>query len=146
MELAAFEILWIGFFFLLAGALIAYTRPSLVDNVFTISGRKKSGLALAFILMLFLFVVLVTAQNTLERFANSSDEYAYLFQADLLSKGRLWEPAHDLPDFFYVNNLVANDGILLSPFLPGWPLFLSAAQGMGVPPVYVNPVLGLLAL
>ena len=146
MELTAFEILWIGFFFLLAGALIVYPRPSLLDNVFNIGAKKKRGLVLAFILMLFVFVVLVTAQNTLDRFANSSDEYAYLFQADLLSKGRLWEPAHDLPDFFYVNNLVANDGILLSPFPPGWPLFLSAAQGMGIPPVFVNPVLGLLAL
>jgi len=45
------------------------------------------------------------SKRTLEAFPNSSDEYVYLFQASTMSKGKLWESAHDLPNFFFFNHI-----------------------------------------
>lgn len=146
VELAASEILWIGFFFLTASILMVYLKTSVLERIFEGSRKIRSGHAAMLLCSLFFVVALVTGNNTLERFANSSDEYSYIFQAGLMSKGKLWEAAHDLPDFFYQNNIVQNDGILLSPFRPGWPMFMSAAFEAGIPPFWVNPILGVLAL
>ena len=90
----------------------------------------------------FLFMTIFIARDTLEQFPNSSDEYAYLVQAEMFSRGKLWEGAHDLPDFFYYNNIAQHEGILISRFPPGWPLFLSIAFEIDMPSSLVNPILG----
>lgn len=146
VELAASEILWIGFFFLIASLLMTYFKSSALERVFDRAVTFRTRYLVFFLCTVFFLLAVGTGDYTLERFANSSDEYSYLFQAGLMSKGRIWQVAHDLPDFFYQNNIVQNDGIQLSPFRPGWSMILSAAFELGIPPFLINPILGLLAL
>jgi hypothetical protein len=146
VDLAASEILWIGFFFLMAFLLMAYCKSSALENIFDRTSKIRSSHLAFFLCTAFFVITVCTSTSTLDRFANSSDEYSYLLEARLMSKGRIWQVAHDLPDFFYQNNVVQNDGILLSPFRPGWSMILSAAFEIAISPAWVNPILGLLAL
>lgn len=146
VRLAASEVLWIGFFFLLACVLMVYPFHARLERVMRMGVSIRSHSFVILVLFAFFITTLCISVNTLEQFPNSSDEYAYLFQAEMFSRGKLWVPAHDLPDFFYHNNITEYEGILVSRFSPGWPLFLSAAFEAGIPACLINPALGLLTL
>ena len=60
------------------------------------------------------------------------DEIGYLFQARLLSEGRLSAQSHVLPEFFNFRFLV-NDGRWFSLFQPGWPLAMVPFVWLGLP-------------
>lgn len=87
-------------------------------------------------------------QFVLLDFANSGDEYLYLFQAHTLSAGRLWHAAADLTtsDLFVTNYMATGSGRMYGTFPPGWPLALAAALAAGCPVWLVNPVLGAVTL
>jgi hypothetical protein len=139
------EILWVGFLLILTLVLALYPSRAALENFLNFRTRKA-----VFYMMLigsaFFFVTIFIARDTLEQFPNSSDEYAYLVQAEMFSRGKLWEAAHDLPDFFYYNNIAQHEGILISRFPPGWPLLLSTAFEVGMPSSLVNPILGIVTL
>lgn len=88
----------------------------------------------------------MVAYHTLEKFPNSSDEYAYVFQAETMSEGKLWKQAHELPDFFFFNNIAQKDGIRAGRFPPGWPGVMAIFMFAGIPAYLVNPLLGLISL
>lgn len=140
------EILWLGFFCLLTFLLMAYPSHAGLLSFFNIRSANKAIFYMMLIASAFFLATVLISGKTLEQFPNSSDEYAYLFQAEMFSRGKLWEPAHDLPDFFYSNNITQYDGVLVSRFPPGWPLLLSQAFEIGLQPWLVNPVLGLVTL
>ncbi|MBI2835875.1 MAG: glycosyltransferase family 39 protein, partial [Acidobacteria bacterium] len=75
-------------------------------------------------------------------FPNSGDEYSYLYQAQTLAAGRLWNAPHPLQSFFETNHIVECDHKLFGVFPPGWPLVLALMQVMRFPPWLVNPLLG----
>ena len=79
-------------------------------------------------------------------FPNSGDEYAYLYQAQTLAAGRLWNTPLEPPDVFYFNYIVQEPGRVFGSFPVGWPLALAAALRLGLPAWLVNPVLGALTL
>ena len=144
--LARTEILWLGFFFLLTVILAAYPSQTALLNVLQVRNKTKGLYYMMLISFVFFIATLWVGKNTLEHFPNSSDEYAYLFQAEMFSRGKLWERAHDLPGFFYHNNIPQHDGILVSRFPPGWPLILSSSFEVGIAPHLLNPILGLVTL
>ena len=146
VSLVSSEILWWAFFALLTCILVIYPSSGRFENVFKLGTKSCNSHLVILILFTFFVTTLYVSYNTLEYFPVSSNEYAYLFQAEMFSRGKYWEPAHDLPSFFYVHNLVQYDGILVSRFPPGWPLFLSVAFEIGIPPFIVNPVLGVFTL
>ncbi|HEU5146799.1 MAG TPA: glycosyltransferase family 39 protein [Chryseosolibacter sp.] len=140
------EILWLGFFFLFALLLYLYASPASLDNFINIRTRSKALYYMMLVASGFFLAAVFISDSVLEEFPNSSDEYAYLLQAEMFSRGKLWERAHDLPDFFYHINIAQHEGILVSRFPPGWPLILSIAFEIGLNPALMNPVLGLIAL
>jgi hypothetical protein len=140
------EILWVGFFLLLSFLLIAYPEKASLDNFFNIRLKNKAIFYMMLITSAFFLTTVFISSGILEDFPNSSDEYAYLFQAEMISRGKLWERAHDLPDFFHNNNIAQFEGILVSRFPPGWPLVLSQAYQIGLDPALVNPLLAVLTL
>lgn len=79
----------------------------------------------------------------LQRFPNSADEYAYLFQAETLSQGRLWNEATPLPEHFAFIHLAVRDGKWVSRFPPGWPAMLAVFVWAGIPTWLLNPLLAL---
>ncbi|MEX2230985.1 MAG: glycosyltransferase family 39 protein [Cyclobacteriaceae bacterium] len=144
--IARTEILWLGSFFLLTFILAAYPSHAALDNFLNLRLKKKAVYYMMLVASAFFLTTVLIGSEILEQFPNSADEHAYLFQAEMFSCGKLWERAHDLPDFFFVNTIVQHDGILVSRFPPGWPLVLSAAFDAGLQPSLVNPLLGLLTL
>jgi hypothetical protein len=76
----------------------------------------------------------------LRAFPNSGDEYVYLFQADTLLAGRLWNPVDPLHKFFSFFHIFEKDGKWVGQYTPGWPLILAAGKFAAVPPYAVSPI------
>ena len=53
------------------------------------------------------------------------DETAYLFQAKIFARGRLWVDAPSLPEFFTHDHLIISDGRWFAKYPPLYPLLLS---------------------
>lgn len=82
----------------------------------------------------------------LQCFPNSADEYCYVYQAETLAAGRLYNQPHPLQDFFNSIHIAAKGGKLFSVYPPGWPILLAAAMRLHLPLWLVNPLLGTLSL
>lgn len=140
------EMLWLTGYFAFAWLFVRYMplfrTAQQIERSFT---SHQSLYATVIICASFASSIFIS-KRTLETFPNSSDEYVYLFQASALSKGKLWESAHDLPNFFFFNHIKQKDGIRVGRFPPGWPAVLSTAYFLGFPSYLVNPFLGLIAL
>ena len=93
-----------------------------------------------------LALLCATSYGVLLGFPNSADEYAYVFQADTLRAGRLWNEPHPRPEFFPSAHIALKDGKFLSRFPPGWPMVLAAAGDLGLPYGVVNPLLAACSL
>src|SRR5215207_5244086 len=78
----------------------------------------------------------------LQRFPNSSDEYADLYQAATLAEGRFSNAAPRVLEAFAFNYITQRGDRVFSTFPPGWPLALALAGGLHLPAWLVNPVCG----
>ena len=105
----------------------------------------RKGVALAGAPLLTLALVAIN-QFVLLDFPNSGDEYVYLYQAQTMAAGRLWNRSSLPPDVFALNYLVYDGGRVFGNFPPGWPLALALALVLHVPPWLVNPLLGSLTI
>ena len=94
----------------------------------------------------YLLIVVGVGELVLQRFPNSGDEYAYLYQAATLAEGRLSNPAPPVPDAFAFNYITRRGDRVFSAFPPGWPLALTLAGVLRVPAWLVNPICGVLSL
>lgn len=81
----------------------------------------------------------------LERFPNSGDENAYLWQAEAFALGAVTAPSPQPADAFRLSHIGDAGGRRFSKYPPGWPLLLSLGVRAGVPGA-VNPLLAALAL
>ena len=95
-----------------------------------------------------LIVLALTAINRfiLLGFPNSGDEYVYLYQAQTMAAGRLWNAPIEPADVFAFNYIVQEPGRVFGSFPVGWPLALAAALRLGLPAWSVNPIIGALTL
>lgn len=146
LHLAFSELLWISGFLLLTWVFGVYVPLNdFLEKVESRWSHFPIGFTAICVGVSFIASIVV-ADFSLEKFANSSDEYVYLYQAETMSKGKLWEKAHPLSDFFHFNHIAQKDGIQVGRFPPGWPAILAGAIASGIPPYLVNPILGLLSL
>ena len=60
-------------------------------------------------------------QFVLLNFPNSGDEYVYLYQAETMAAGRLWNPAPPSPEIFATNYVIQEPGRVFGSFPAGWP-------------------------
>src|SRR5688572_12465014 len=81
----------------------------------------------------------------LQGFANSGDEYAYLWQATAFSEGRVTAESPQPAAAFAQNHLGDAGNRRYSKYPPGWPLLLAVGARVGWPGL-VNPLLAALAL
>ena len=107
---------------------------------------RRQGLCLAAIAVVAFVVLSSVALFVLRDFPNSGDEYAYLYEAQTLALGRVWNPARPGQEYFETNYIFVRDEKVFSVFPPGWPLVLAGAYRLGVPSWSVNPLLGALSL
>lgn len=146
LNLVFSELLWITGFLFLTWIFVVYVPLLKVINQAERYAMTHSGVYVFVVISASFVLSVFISDRALERFANSSDEYAYLYQAQTMGNGKLWEFAHDLPEFFHFNHIAQKDGISVSRFPPGWPLILSTAYYFGFPANLVNPALGLITL
>ena len=81
----------------------------------------------------------------LQGFANSGDEYAYIWQATAFADGRVTAVSPQPSGAFKQNHLGDADNLRFSKYPPGWPLVLAAGTKVGWPGL-INPLLAALAL
>jgi Dolichyl-phosphate-mannose-protein mannosyltransferase len=81
-------------------------------------------------------------QSVLLNFPNSGDEYVYLYQAETMAAGRLWNQAPPSPEIFATNYVIQEPGRVFGSFPPGWPLALALALMLHLPAWLLNPLLG----
>jgi hypothetical protein len=119
-----------------------------IRNADAISARptEKTWRAAAALLVLVGGVGALLAVWILRGFANSGDEYGYLFEAQTFLAGRLWLPLQPGQEFFSFFHIIEGDGKLVSQYPPGWPAILAAFRVIGLPFWFVNPLLGALLL
>jgi hypothetical protein len=81
-------------------------------------------------------------------FANSGDEYAFLFQAETLLHGRLANPPPPDPVLFGQSYLFTALHGWVGQYLPGWPALIAMVEALSLPGWFATPLtsLGLLAL
>jgi hypothetical protein len=140
------EIVWIVALVVASAFLIR--RPDFNALFTSIEDRlvAKKHFALPVVCFAFVIITVFVATAGLEQFPNSADEYAYLFQAQQLSEGKLWDEVHPKHEFFEFHHLAHKDGKWVGRFPPGWPLLQSLAYILHIPPFIVNTLLGLLGL
>jgi hypothetical protein len=103
----------------------------------------RRRVAVAFVLAPATTVLLVAINRlVLLDFPNSGDEYNYLYEAQTLAAGRLWNPPPPVPELFATNYVVEEPTRAFSSFPFGWPVALALAIRLGLPPWLVNPLLG----
>jgi hypothetical protein len=81
----------------------------------------------------------------LERFPNSGDEFAYLWQASAFAAHEVTDTTPAPKEAFRLNHVGDINGMRFSKYPPGWPLLLAAGVALGAPGL-VNPLLAALAL
>ena len=62
---------------------------------------------------------------------NSGDEYSYVYFADTLRLGRLWNPAPADLELFRAYHVLVRDGRAFSQYPPGWPALLLPFRALG---------------
>src|SRR5690606_34156837 len=99
------EMLWWSFFLLLAWVFVFQL------SVVPLAMKLEKGLlsretrVLGTLMGVVMIFSLSVAVLTLDTFANSADEYVYLYQAETLAEGKLVEEAHPLGEYFLFNHI-----------------------------------------
>lgn len=113
-----------------------------IDQKLVQNSKVTVGVTVALFTILSVYV----AAYILDSFPNSADEYAYLFQAEAISRGKLWDTPHQLKDFFEFHHIAQINNMWIGRFPPGWPLVLAAAYVASIPTYMINVVLGAISL
>lgn len=140
------EMLWLSVFVFVAWALYVYVPLNKIFHGIEWRLVKYRNVFVPFVIITSFFMSLWIAYDTLEAFPNSSDEYAYLYQAKTMGEGKLVESSRSLPKFFHYNHIAQKDGVRVSRFPPGWPAVLSIAFWINISPFLINPILGAIGL
>jgi hypothetical protein len=78
--------------------------------------------------------------HVFEALPHIEDEVAYVWQANLLTDGRLIIPSPEYPKSFLVPFVIDHDGLRFGKYPPGWPAVLSLGVLLGLR-AWVNPLL-----
>lgn len=101
-----------------------------------------------FALLLSLLAVMGTffvAQNVFEEMAHLEDEFAYLWQAQILTEGQLTRESPEHPNSFLIPFVIDFRGARFGKYPLGWPVLLSFGVSLGMRSL-VNPLLAGLAV
>jgi hypothetical protein len=123
-----------------------YLRMERIVQTVELALLKKPTITLLAICAIFFAMAWYTAYVVLDGFPNSADEVAYIFQAEVVSRGKLWDTPHRLADFFEFHHIATVDDKWVGRFPPGWPLVLAVAYVINIPALLINPIIGAITL
>ncbi|OGT27898.1 MAG: hypothetical protein A2Z17_07010 [Gammaproteobacteria bacterium RBG_16_66_13] len=83
---------------------------------------------------------LFVSSSVFERMPHVEDEFANLWQAEVMARGRLWIESPAAAESFLVPFVVDHEGRRFGKYPPGWPAALSLGAAAGAPFV-VNALL-----
>jgi hypothetical protein len=111
---------------LAAGLLVVFGVFAVADRFWALPWRRPAlSIAAAF------FGCLAAEWLGGVSFPNSGDEYAYVFMADTLRAGRLWDAAPPDALLFASSHLAVRDGITFAPYPPAWSALLVPFRALG---------------
>jgi len=84
-------------------------------------------------------IVSIIGLFILHDFPSSNDEYSYIFQSDILARGKLFLKSPPLHRFFFFKGLI-NDGKWYSKYTIGWPALLALGKLLGIRS-FLNPIM-----
>lgn len=102
--------------------------------------RYADGLAMALAILAAL-VSAGVADRVFERIPHIEDEFANLWQAEVMAEGQIYLPSPDHSRSFLVPFVVDHGGRRFGKYPPGWPATLSLGVRAGIPWL-VSPLLG----
>jgi hypothetical protein len=112
------------------------------DRVARWFAQNYRATILSFVVVVILWLILcVWAARA---FPNSGDEYTYLFQADTLLDGRVWNHLDPLHQYFSFWNIFEKDDKWVGSYTPGWPLIVACAKFIAIPAYAVSPICAVL--
>jgi hypothetical protein len=134
-------------YFAMRNHLLAWNLVFGTVAAFAIAAWSRSPMLRAFPIRLVLPAALIAtffAQAASQAWwPNSADEYGYLFLADTLWHGRLWNAAPPVPQIFDVIWICLKNGEWFSQYPPAWPALLAPFHAAHLA-FLVNPLLGFL--
>lgn len=86
-----------------------------------------------------------TSVHIFERLPHLEDEFAYLWQGEVMAEGRVWLSSPPEPRSFLVPFVVDHEGRRFGKYPPGWPAALALAIEAGDPWI-LNPILAGLSI
>lgn len=92
---------------------------------------KNEAWFLAAVFLTYFLIAFAVNQAVLLDFPLSNDEFAYLYQADILAEGKLYAESPPMPDFFKFTGIIFNHKTY-SKYTIGWPLLLALAGMAGL--------------
>jgi len=96
-------------------------------DLFSFLKKNRNEKIFLFIIFFISFTGMIAVHFlVLNAYPAVTDEYSYVFQAKLLSQGRLYIEAPPFEDSFQEANIVCRDGKWYSKYTIGWPLLLAA--------------------
>ncbi len=106
---------------------------------------RRADAAAAALALLTTAVSLWIAFDVVEAIPHVEDEFAYLWQANVMAGGRIALPSPAEPESFLVPFVVDHAGSRFGKYPPGWPAALAVGVATGAP-YWVNPLLAGLAV
>ncbi len=97
---------------------------------------KKERLLDVLALLLALSGLMITAwvsDDVFERIPHIEDEFAYLWQAEVMAEGQISQPSPDNPKSFLVPFVIDREGQRFAKYPPGWPAALSIGSRANTP-------------
>ena len=106
---------------------------------------SRVGLAAGLLSLLAVGVSLWTSRNIFETIPHLEDEFANLWQAEVMASGRMALPSPPEPESFLVPFVVDFESSRFGKYPPGWPAALAIGAWFDVP-YWVNPILAGIAV
>ena len=97
---------------------------------------KKERLLDVLALLLALSGLMITAwvsDDVFERIPHLEDEFAYLWQAEVMAEGQISQPSPENPKAFLIPFVIDHEGQRFAKYPPGWPAALSIGSWVNIP-------------
>src|SRR5215211_6859342 len=115
------------------------TRRGVLELLRNPSPRGKLYAFVGVSVLSALYLTCSTIWNERDLLPKSHDENSYAIQTQMLARGRLWMPQHELADFFESFQMLARP-VYASIYFPGSALMYVPGVWLGLPP-WVMPVI-----
>lgn len=135
----------VGFLSVCAALAFPKTIASVLSPIVALShgltNRKRIILGFTYLVLLILLGEFVT-----QRFPNSADEVAVLYQAKTFMKGHLWNAEGPLDSYLIPYYVFVENGRVFAQYLPTWALVLAVGMKLWIPYWWITPICGVCLL